>query len=160
MTLPPSVLDAVQPWADLYGNSQPLSVGITFLHLAGMMVAGGTAVGTDWQALWARDLRARDSALERMQGSHGMVIPALAVVILTGIAMAAADLETFAASTVYLWKMGLFVLLLVNGLLLVAAERQARARDSAWARVVLSAVVSLVLWLAILLLGTLLKVSA
>jgi hypothetical protein len=160
MTLPPSVLDALQPWADLYGNTQPISVGVTFLHLAGMMLAGGTALGADWQALRARDLHARDVALERMRGSHATVIPALAIVVLSGMAMAAADIETFAASTIYFWKLGLFALLLVNGVLLVGAERAARARDTAWARLRLSAAASVVLWLGVVLLGTLLQVSA
>ncbi len=59
----------------------------------------------------------------------------------------AADVETFLYSRIFWLKMGLMVLLLLNGAMLLAGERQViRGEARAWARLHLAAVASLVLW--------------
>jgi hypothetical protein len=57
-------------------------------------------------------------------------------------------------STLFWIKMGLFILLMVNGLLLVRAERAA-ARDDVrgWSRLTTTSMMSIALWFLITLLG-------
>ena len=77
--------------------------------------------------------------------------------------MAAADLETFLNSRLFWIKMGIVALLLMNGGLLVLAERAPRRAARAtrgWARLRLVSAASLVLWLSALLAGTWLTVAA
>jgi hypothetical protein len=63
--------------------------------------------------------------------------------------------ETFLYSRIYWLKMGLMVLLLLNGAMLLAGERQVvRGEARAWARLHYIAVASLVLWLLTTLAGT------
>ena len=160
MIVPAALLDAVQPWASLYGNSQPVSVGVVFLHLAGLMVGGGRAIAADADVLATR---AVDPALlERLRRAHHVVAPGLAVVFATGALMAASDLELFAASGAFAVKLGLVALLAANGCVLWLSERRlpGGASDSAWRITRLSAGASLVLWLATLLAGCWLKVAA
>lgn len=160
MTIPAALLNAVQPWASLYGNSQPVSVGVVFLHLAGLMIGGGRAIAVDAEVLATAET---DAALvDRLRRAHRIVIPALSVVFLTGALMAASDLELFAASSAFAVKITLVTVLSANGVVLWMAEgRLGRAATaSAWRLTRLSAGVSFVLWLATLLAGCWLKVAA
>jgi uncharacterized membrane protein len=161
MTVPAALLNAVQPWASLYGNSQPISVGVVFLHLAGLMIGGGRAIAADADVLATPAL---DSALvERLRRAHQVVIPALSVVFITGLLMAASDLELFAASGAFAVKLTLVALLSGNGFVLWLSEgRLSRTATAAaaWRVTRLSAGASLVLWLATLLAGCWLKVAA
>jgi len=66
---------------------------------------------------------------------------------MSGVLLFGADVETFLYSRIFWLKMGLMVLLLINGLLLLRGERQAqRGEPDAWARLHYTAVASLVLW--------------
>ena len=151
-------------WASYFGNHRLVSVAIRFLHLAGIMVGGGAALGADRQILRA----ARGTPLQHevifatLRAAHTSVIPSLAVVVVTGSLMTLADLSTFFASRTYWLKLSLVGLLAVNGVALLLAERQAR-RDGAaaiWTRLVVISAVSAFLWLAVLFVGTLLTVVA
>jgi hypothetical protein len=163
MGLPSFLAPAVESWAAFYGDHQAVSVAVRFLHLAGIVVGGGTALLTDRRTL--RALRsgggARDAALAELASAHRVVVPALAVVAATGILMAASDAETFLNSRLYWSKMGLVALLLLNGLGLQAAERAAATgKPKGWTALGLSSAASLLLWLAILLAGVWLTVAA
>ena len=149
-------------WADYYGNHQLVSVGVRFLHVSGLVVGGGTAVRTDWHLFTARRRTdARPEALARLAGSHRAVVPSLALVVASGVLMAAGDLDTFLASRLFWTKMSLFALLLGNGLFLVAAERAVRHPAApAWWRLGLASSISLSLWFVLLFLGTWLTVGA
>ena len=89
-------------------------------------------------------------------------MPALAVMALTGVLMATADLETFLPSRLFWTKMALVALLLTNGALLVAAERAAAggASEREWVRLRVASAASAALWLTTLLAGTWLTVGA
>ena len=68
-----------------------------------------------------------------LDASHRVVVPALAVVVTTGLLMTASDTDTFFGSRLYWSKMGLVGLLLLNGLGLLAAERAiAGERPKGW----------------------------
>lgn len=144
-------------WAHLYGHT-PVSATVTFLHLAGILVGGGTAVATDRASLrlspatpdWSQELA-------RLASVHRWVVAGLALIFASGFLMMFAELDSFATSVVFWTKMGLIALLLGNGYVRMRAEHALRQGLAAgWVRFRRTSVASLVLWLVILLAGTLL----
>ena len=162
---PPAFASAALTWwSAMYSDHQAVSVIVRFLHLAGILVGGGTALVADRHLLAAigRDVVARNAALALAGASHRIVVPALALMALTGLLMATADLETFLNSRLFWLKMLIVGLLLLNGGGLVLAERAVArgAGDRDWARLRMASAVSVVLWLSALLAGTWLTVGA
>jgi hypothetical protein len=163
MAAPAFASAALTWWSAMYSDHQAVSVAVRFLHLAGLVLGGGTALAADRHLLAAArsDAGARTAALALAGASHRIVVPALALMALTGVLMAAADLETFLNSRLFWIKMSIVGLLLLNGALLVFSERAARvSSDQAWVRLRVVSAVSLVLWLSALLAGTWLTVAA
>lgn len=157
-----------QPWAQLYGDSLVAQGTVGFLHLAGLLVAGGMALSADRMALRERTPLATERlrVLREVERAHRPVLAGLAVVIFTGLALLAADLETLLPSPVFWVKMALFGALLANGYLLRRSERKAvsaatrREKDAGWNSLRTGAAVSLALWGAVLLAGSLLTLAA
>jgi len=162
------------PWARLYGDAPALQTGVTFLHLAALVIGGGLALSLDRGTLRLGASGARADAsgtllavdvralqLARIGRSHRTVIATLLVMGTTGLAMLAADLDTYLSSRVFLLKMGLLALLLANGAFMGRTEsmlaRGAIDQDRGWRRLVTSAGTSVVLWLAITLAGVALR---
>ena len=163
MNLPAVLQSTVDSWADFYGNHQIVSVTVRYLHLAGLVVGGGTAVAVDRQVLRAARSgpSVRSGIVAAVHGSHRVVVPALAVIVATGLAMTLSDTETFLVSPLFWSKMALVGLLLLNGLALVAAERAvAVGRPRGWLWLGLTSAVSLLLWLGTLFAGVWLTVAA
>ena len=163
MALPAALSHVVEWWSGVYGDHRAVSVLIRYLHLAGIVVGGGAALTADRRALGAwRSGRRRDEAIADARRTHRVVVPSLAVVAMTGALMAAADLATFTASRVYWLKMILVALLVVNGGLLVRFESSAGQSENtgAWRGLGTVSAMSLVLWLAVLLVGVWLTVAA
>jgi uncharacterized membrane protein len=152
-------------WSAYYSDHQMVSLLIRYLHLAALMVGGGTALAIDRVVLGTARTRTDDrrrAAFVAMTGSHRVVVPALVIVTTSGILMAAADWDTFVSSRLFWIKMTTVGLLVLNGIVLVAAER-AYAKDtdvSMWRRVVLASGASCLLWLLILWIGEWLTVAA
>ena len=98
----------------MYSDHHAVSVTVRFLHLAGLLVGGGTALVADRHLLAAvrGDIARRQTRLALAGASHRVVVPALALMAVTGMLMAAADLETFLNSRLFWTKM------LIVGLLL------------------------------------------
>lgn len=146
----------VATWAHLYNDSKTMSDAVTFVHLAGIMLGGGVAIAADRAALH----HALDSDLPYVAplggtAVHRWVVIALAAITASGILMLLADLHTYITSALFWVKMGLTLLLIGNGYIRLQAERavlagvhgaRARFRSTSW--------VSLVLWVVILLAGT------
>jgi uncharacterized membrane protein len=138
-------------------------VGFTYLHLAGVLVGGGFAVAADRAALrlspergpeWSRDLASLTTV-------HRWVITGLGLTLVSGVFMMLADLETYLTSVVFWTKMGLIVLLIANGYLKLRAEAALRnGAVPAWRRLRRMTVMSIVLWFAVLLAGTILTAAA
>jgi hypothetical protein len=152
-------------WAAYYGDHQMVSVAVRYLHLAGILIGGGTALSTDRELLGAariNDEDCRRAALSVLQGSHAIVVPALTVVIASGVLMASADWSTFLASRLFWFKMVFVGLLLANGAGLVAAEKAyaLRGQVGVWRRLVAASGASFLLWLIILWMGAWLTVAA
>jgi hypothetical protein len=142
-----------------------VSLAIRFVHLAALMIGGGTALAIDRVVLGTARTRVEDrrrAAFTAMKGSHRVVVPALAVVTASGILMAAADWTTFVESRLFWIKMISFALLLLNGAALVAVERAYAKRTDPlmWRRVVLASGASCLLWLIILWIGEWLTIAA
>jgi hypothetical protein len=160
---------ALEPWKSAYSNSKVIPAAVTSVHLAALLFGGGFAVAADRATLRVGRHGAPDRAtqLAELRAVHKPVLLALVVLFGSGVMLAAADLETFATSPVFWVKLGLVALLLVNGVVLERTESRLRglaAREvvptgrvqSLWRRLRKSAVLSLVLWTATLVAGTLL----
>jgi hypothetical protein len=160
---------ALQPWQSAYSNSKVIPAVVTTVHLVALLFGGGLAVAADRATLRVGRRGAADQAtqLTELRAVHKPVLVALVALFASGVLLTAADLETFIASPVFWVKLGLVTLLLVNGLVLERTESRLRslsAREivpttrvrSLWRRLRKSAVLSLVLWTATLVAGTLL----
>ncbi len=145
------------PWASIYNNSKLAVTLVTFVHLAGLLVAGGTAVTSDAGTLRFRE-HSRDQRRERLDSLasvHRVVVAGLLMVAVSGGLMLAADPKTYLLSVVFWTKMALIGMLLANGLAMTRAERRLRASpDGDWRLLRWTARLSLTLWFATLLAGT------
>jgi hypothetical protein len=152
---PEALATLVAPWAKFYGHSKVAATVVTFLHVAPIIVGGGLAIALDRSTLRVRDdLAARARHLEDVALAHRSVVAALVVSTLSGLALLAADLDTFLPSLIFWTKMGLIVLLLVNGVVMTRTEAGLRTgRADLWKRLRVLAVTSLVLWLVITFVG-------
>ena len=163
MSAPQLLIDLAHPWATLYGDSQPVSVTVTYLHFGGLLLAGGSAVAVDRDTLRAdrHNIVARERALDAIHAVHRWVLVGLALTFVSGVLLFASDVETYWGAAVFWVKMALVVLLLANGAWLRATERRTTPEDTRrWARLRLSAGTSLVLWCAILLFSILVTTAA
>jgi hypothetical protein len=162
MMIPLTISAAMSSWAAYYGDHQWVSVSIRYFHLAALIVGAGTAVSIDRQVIQAwRHAEGPAAVIDALRASHRVVVPALVMVVASGVLMAMADWTTFAGSQLFWIKMGFVSLLLVNGAGLVAVERaHARRAATAWRWLVVGSGVSLFLWLFILWLGAWLAVAA
>jgi uncharacterized membrane-anchored protein len=146
----------VESWASLYSNHPALRTGVGFLHVGGLVVGGGCAIAADRITLRVvrGDVATRTAALHTLDGTHHVVIAALAVVIASGVLMFGADVDTFLYSKFFWLKMALVVLLLANGNVLLRAEHRIEAGDlRGWTRLTLAARASVVLWMLTTLAG-------
>jgi predicted ATPase len=159
---PDFLVHATQGWARVYADSGPISIGVTYIHLAGLLLGGGAAVAADRETLKAaREAEpGRADHLAFLGTVHGIAMAGLATLAVSGLAMLLADLETFWSAKAFWIKMSLVVLLLANGLLMRRAEQMAPAMPAAaWRQLTWTSVASLVLWFAILLASTILASS-
>lgn len=150
----------IERWAHLYSDSKALSAAVTYVHLAGILVAGGFAVVTDRASLALAKERGPDvpRELARLDAVHTFVLAGLAVTATSGVAMLLADLHTYLTSLLFWTKMTLILVLLANGWLRLRAERSlANGLDTAWTRFRRTSLASMVLWFTVLLAGSFLS---
>lgn len=155
--------DICAGWSAYYGDHSSVAGAIRFLHLAGLMIGGGTALTADRLVLAARaSAGGRQRILTTLGEAHRVVLPSLALVGITGALMFAADVETFMASKTYAAKMMTVAALFANGGLLQQAEQRIRRTGSerAWQALALAAWLSSGAWLLALLLGVWLSFAA
>jgi len=100
---------------------------------------------------------ARARHLAELGSVHPLVLSALTLSLLSGLALLAADLDTFLGSWVFWLKMALVAALLANGAVMTRLERTLGApgaeSSDQWSRLRGIAITSLTLWLAITLAG-------
>lgn len=173
----------VEPWAVYYADHPNVSTAVIALHILAMFVGGGVAIATD-RAIWRAVAGSADAAraiLADLSSTHTVVQRALVVAFVTGAALFASDVATFAGSAVYWTKMVGIAALLVNGRRMQTHEQLVvNSLDGVaagatphtatmpvpttvpvthWHRVRQSADVSMVLWLTIVVLGVVLSNS-
>jgi len=159
---PEFLVHATQGWARLYADSKAVSIGVVYLHLAGLLLGGGAAVAADRETLKAarESEPVRADHLAFLGTVHAIAITGLTMLAVSGAAMFLADLDTFWSARTFWIKMSLVVLLLANGLVMRQAGLLARELPvRAWRQLKATSIVSLVLWFAILLASTILASS-
>lgn len=123
---------ALGPWSDLYADHSSVEAAVMFLHLGGVVAAGGLAFTLDRAVLRSHHHgwpRRRDLARE-LHLSHRAVLVGLGVVFVSGVALTAADADVFLVSWIYWAKLALVAALLVNGWFLKrSGERLLAAPD-------------------------------
>ena len=145
----------LEAWTEIYSNSAIWRSAVLYAHIAGILVGGGSAIAIDRLTLLAPTNDAQQ--LRHIGGVHKLVVTAIAIIALSGLLMLAANFETYIVSKVFWTKMLLVVFLLINGLRLVGAERAVRTgASSGWGRLRGASITSIVLWLLIALLGSVL----
>ena len=153
--------DAAGPWQSLHADSLAVSATVAFAHLGALLVGGGMAIAADRHTLRAAGGSAddRERHLADLSRLHAIVLGALAVIALSGVAMFLADVEEFWGSATFWVKMGLVALLLANGALMTRTERALRRAPApaTWGRLRVHAIASLALWMGITLGGVLLQ---
>ena len=162
MPAPEFLIHASEGWSRFYSNSKVISTAVIYVHLAGLLLGGGAAVAADRETLKAAGEAdpVRADHLTFLGTVHAIAISGLAMLAVSGVLMLLADLETFWSARAFWIKMSLVALLLANGAVMQQAERLARTLPAqAWRRLKLTSVVSLVLWFAVLLAGTILASS-
>lgn len=145
---------ALDLWASLYANHAALRSAVDFLHVGGLLGGGGAAVAADRAALTAHRHPDLADWLDSFHTTHRLVLTGIAVIVISGILMLAADVDTYLYSRLFWTKMALFGLLLVNGSQLMRMERAARIGDPrAGHRLRVLAGTSVALWFLVTLVG-------
>lgn len=163
---PEFLAQAVAPWSSFYSHSKLAPTVVGFVHIGSIVVGGGLAISLDRSTLRVprHDRDARRRHLRELGSVHAWVIGALALAFLSGLAMLAADLDTFLGSWAFWTKLGLIAILLANGAMMNHTEQVLRTTSpitgDRWGRLRRSAMTSLVLWLAITFAGVVLTNAA
>jgi uncharacterized membrane protein len=159
---PEALARLAEPWNKFYSHSKTASTIVTFLHIAPLVIGGGIAIALDRASLRLRhdEPGARERHLAELGSVHPLVIAALTISILSGLALLASDLDTFLGSWVFWVKMVLVAALLANGFIMTRLERRLAApgggTSDQWGRLRGIAITSLTLWLTITLAGVVL----
>ena len=131
MTVVQSLAHLFAPWQSLYGDSKTVAAVVNAVHLTGLLFGGGLAVAADRTTLRALKGERTDRmrALAELGAVHRPVLLALGVLFVSGVALAGADVETFAASPIFWIKLGVVALLLLNGAVLARTEHELRRTE-------------------------------
>jgi hypothetical protein len=158
-----------EPWNHLFAHSKMVSGTVTGVHIIALMFAGGFAIASDRLTLRAhgRDRVTRMNQLREVADVHAAVLIGLVALVVSGVLLVAADVETFLPSPYFWLKLSLVALLLINGVFLATTERALRARASSddvaanegalWSRVRAQAIASATLWTATAVVGIVLS---
>jgi uncharacterized membrane-anchored protein len=162
-----SLAQPFQSWNSLYSHSKLVSTTVLTVHLGAMFLGGGLAVAADRATLRVAaerpDERARQ--LAEVADVHRPVLIAISLLLISGIALLLSDLENFLTNPVFWIKISLVALLLINGALLQRTESALR-RDgdgsqahapAGWKRMRTFTVLSMTLWIATFLAGSILS---
>jgi len=163
------------PWSEFYADSSWLPTTILAVHMLALFIGGGMAIAADRRILMVVPdaPKALQHAAEELQTTHTIVIGALVLTVLSGVALATSDLGTFAVSAVFWAKMATLVVLLSNGVYMQRQESQVHAAASdpsavptgaaflpslqrPWTALRRSAVISATAWYVMVVLGVVL----
>ncbi|MGH7618405.1 MAG: hypothetical protein ACREPM_14380 [Gemmatimonadaceae bacterium] len=159
----------MHPWNHLFAHSKVVSGSVTGAHIIALMFAGGLAIAADRSTLRAhtRDHATRAHQVRELQAVHAPVLAGLGVLLVSGILLALADVETFLPSPVFWLKLTLVTLLATNGLAVTLTERRLNAvtsddgatsvEEALWSRMRRLAWTSATLWTATAVVGIVLS---
>ncbi len=136
-------------WAATFANHPLLRTAVDFAHIGGLVAAAGCALTADLATIAAarRTYDSREAQLRVLERTHPIVLAGLLALTISGLLLLGADVSTFLHSTLFWIKMALVGLLVINGFLMLAAERRARLGIAgSWRRLHALAVGSLALW--------------
>ena len=154
--MPAFVPHFVTWWAALYSGSAVLRTVVAFFHVAGLVGGGGAAIAADRATLRAtrRGVQFGRDQIDAIHNTHRVVLYGLAAVIVSGVLLFAADIDTYAPSKLFWLKMGMVAALMINGAMLVRVGRHHAAADERTRRTLRwTAAVSLSLWFLTTLVG-------
>jgi hypothetical protein len=154
------------PWRSLFSHSATLEMAVVGTHVLSMLVAGGLAIAHDRGTLRANRWTAaiREHHFSELHAVHRTIVVALAICMLSGLALFAADVKTYIVSVPFWIKMSLIAMLLANAVVMTSAEGTLRVASTgeaaiAWRRIGTSSIVSAVLWGSIVLVSIVLTLS-
>jgi hypothetical protein len=154
------------PWQSAYSDSKVISTAVVGAHVLAMFIGGGYAIAADRQTLQALRTDAGEwtRQLLELHKIHRPVLISMAVMLVTGVMLAAADVKTFATAPMFWIKIALVVSLIVNGGVLTKTEESLRnggmvadVFNRKWGRLRTVSWMSLVLWSATLIAGVILQ---
>ena len=167
------------PWSELYADSAWIPTTVLAVHMLALFTGGGIAIAADRRVLLSTPStrEAYQAAAEDLRTTHAIVIGSIAIMVVSGVSLAASDIGTFAVSKVFWAKMAMFTVLITNGAFMRRTESRVLAAATAataagvaidpttqspsphvpWAVLKRSAAVSLISWFGIVLLGVVLS---
>lgn len=154
------------PWRSLFSHSAPVEMSVVGTHVLSMLAAGGLAIAHDRGTLragrWTPAVRQHHVA--ELHAVHRVIVAALAICMLSGVALFASDVRTYVVSVPFWIKMGLIAMLLGNALIMTATEGTLRVESGgaaaiAWSRIQVTSIVSAFLWGSIVLVSIVLSLS-
>ncbi|HEY0383302.1 MAG TPA: hypothetical protein VGC72_13995 [Candidatus Elarobacter sp.] len=154
------------PWRAAFSKSPPLDMAVVGTHVLSMLVAGGLAIAHDRATLradrWTRAIREHHFA--ELHAVHRTIVAALAICMLSGFALFAADVKTYVVSVPFWIKLSLIAMLLANALIMTASESTLRVAPAggaaiASARIRTTSIVSVLLWGSIVMVSIVLSLS-
>lgn len=157
------------PWNEAFSHSKLISGGVIGIHIMALLIGGGLAIAADRMTLRVPlgDSASRRTQLREVRAVHSIVLVGVVLLLISGVLLAAADVETFLPSPIFWVKLVFVLLLVVNGWLLTSAEarlsergEQAAGDDAAWSRVRLFSMSSVFLWVATAVVGIVLSNAA
>src|SRR6202000_2140743 len=103
------------------------------LHIMALVIGGGLAIAADRLTLRVSpgDSVARRLQLREVRSVHGIVLVHVILLFVTGVLLAAADVETFLTSWIFWLKIALVALLVVNGAALTRIETKLSEQSDA-----------------------------
>jgi uncharacterized membrane protein len=147
----------VEPWNSLFSHSKVVAGTVTGAHIISLMFAGGLAIAADRTTLRVdrSSSAAREAQVSEVKAVHAPVLVWLVVLLVSGVLLALADVETFLPSVWFWIKIALVLLLLINGAVLTATERRLGSglTDAGWMRLRTLAYTSIALWTATAVVG-------
>jgi hypothetical protein len=150
------ISNVLEIWTSFYSNHAVVRTFIGFFHIGGLVLGGGCAIAADRAILLARRCSTveKSSQLQALRGTHRIVLISLAGVVASGLLLFAADSDTLIHSILFWLKMGLITALMVNGFLIVRAERRAESDIvGAWRTLTATSTISVALWMLTTLAG-------
>jgi uncharacterized membrane protein len=157
MSIVQQLAAALEPWKTYWADHDVVSTAVTTTHVVCIVIAAGLAIAADRMTLRVRRRADNERLLHarELRELHRPVLAALTVVVISGVLMAGSDIEEFFGNPVFWVKMGLIVVLLINGLMLQKYESRLLSSTEGgdvatadWSRLSVFARVSMTLWIA------------